>query len=338
MVFRIVASTWLAQASIRLKSSAGLKFSIHEGELQMPRVSVVIPAYNAAALLGETLSSVLQSSYRDFDVVVVNDGSTDTTAAVAEKFGSSVRVITQSNAGMSAARNRGIEESDSEFIALLDSDDVWHPEKLKWQVDALDAHAEHTYCFTEFQSWEGGATSEFMSEHRSGAIASELSGWIYHKLLLTNWALPSSLLFRREAWIATGPFLCHDQQTDDWEYLVRASQSHCFLKLAEPFVLYRQTPGSLSRKLQKKNNTEEMRESFITRYGTNSPNGEHVNKAELERRRYLGWSNFADSHCSRGNLGVGLSAFGKLLLTGPRRGESFERLAKSLIRRIIPKR
>ena len=303
----------------------------------MPRVSVVIPAYNAAALLGETLSSVLQSSYRDFDVVVVNDGSADNTAAVAEKFGSLVRVITQTNSGMSAARNRGIEASDSEFIALLDSDDVWHPEKLMWQVEALDAHADHAYCFTEFQSWSGGPTSEFISENRNGAIASELSGWIYHKLLLTNWTLPSSLLFRREAWNTTGPFLCHDQQTDDWEYVVRASQSHCFLKLLGSFVLYRQTPGSLSRKLKKCNNTEAMRESFITQYGTASANGEQVNKVELESRRYLGWSNFADAHCAHGNLGVGLSAFSSLILNGPSRSESFHRLTKSLIRRFIPK-
>lgn len=95
----------------------------------MPRVSVVIPAYNAAALLAPTLESVLNSTYRDLEVIVVNDGSQDETAAVASDFGPRVRVISQKNAGMSASRNRGIQDSDSEFIALVDSDDIWHPQK-----------------------------------------------------------------------------------------------------------------------------------------------------------------------------------------------------------------
>jgi len=324
--------------SAKLIAKACTSNAHNDEDRKMPRVSVVIPAYNAARYLGETLKSVLDSDYRDLDVVVVNDGSTDETEAIAVGFGSRVRVITQENAGMSASRNRGIEASDSEFIALLDSDDVWHPEKIKWQVGALDAHADHAYCFTEFKSWVGGASSEFMSERRHGDIEPKLSGWIYHKLILTNWALPSSIMFRRQAWGITGPFLCEDQQTDDWEYFVRSSQSFRFLKLVEPFVLYRQTPGSLSRKLAIKNSTELMRESLIARFGEKSPDGERVNVVELETRRYLGWSHFADSHCARGSLGIGLETFGKLLLTGPKRGESLQRLTKSLVRRVLPQR
>lgn len=305
----------------------------------MPRVSVVIPAYNAAALLAPTLESVLNSTYRDLEVIVVNDGSQDETAAVASDFGPRVRVITQKNAGASASRNRGIQESDSEFIALLDSDDIWHPQKIMVQIAAFEAHAEHAYCFTEFTSWNGGdPLLQFGSQPRTGAVEPNLTGWIYHKLLLTHWALPSSMMIRRQAWNSTGPFLCNDQKTDDWEYFVRASRSYQFLKLAEPFVLYRQHPGSLSRKLQAKNTTELMRESLIAQYGTSSPDGTPVDGPELERRRYVGWRNFADAHCARGSLGTGLGTFGKLLLTGPRRGESVQRLAKSLVRRAFPKR
>ena len=304
----------------------------------MPRVSVVIPAYNAAAFLGETLKCVLQSTYKDYEVIVVNDGSQDETAAIAASFGPRVRVIMQQNAGMSASRNRAIEDSDSEFVALLDSDDIWHSEKLKYQVAAFEAHPDYGYCFTEFIPWNGGSSSEFLSELRNGAIDPELSGWIYHRLLLANWALPSSVMFRRQAWNTMPPFLCNDQQTDDWEYLVRSSRSFRFLKLAEPFVLYRQHTGSLSRKTPLKNTGELMRESFIARYGTSSPDGEEVDSAELESWRYLGWSSFADAHCARGSLGIGLKTFGRLLLTGPQRKESVQRLAKSLVRRVLPKR
>jgi len=304
----------------------------------MPRVIVVIPAYNAATFLGPTLESVLNSTYKDLEIIVVNDGSQDDTAAVASSYGPRVRLITQNNAGMSASRNRGIQDSDSEFIALVDSDDIWHPQKTIWQISAFEAHPDHAYCFTEFTSWNGGVSSEFLSQPRTGALEPTLTGWIYHKMLLTNWALPSSMIFRRQAWNMTGPFLCDDQQTDDWEYFVRASRSFRFLKLAEPFVLYRQHPGSLSRKVPAKNTTEIMRESLIARYGTSSPDGTNVNATELERRRYVGWSNFADAHSACGSLGTGLGTFGKLLLNGPRRGESVQRLGKSLIRRAFPKR
>ena len=304
----------------------------------MARVSVVIPAYNAANLIGPTLESVLNTPYPDLEVIVVNDGSQDDTAAVASSYGPRVRVITQKNAGMSASRNRGIQDSDSELIALVDSDDIWHPQKVMWQIAAFEAHPDHAYCFTEFTGWNGGASVEFLSQPRSGVIDPGLTGWIYHKLLLTNWALPSSMMFRRQAWTTTGPFLCDDQQTDDWEYFVRASRSFKFLKLAEPFVLYRQHPGSLSRKVPARNTTEIMRESLIARYGMTSPDGANVNATELERRRYVGWSNFADAHSARGSLRTGMGTYGKLLLTGPRRGESAQRLAKSLVRRAFPKR
>ncbi|MGC4030691.1 MAG: glycosyltransferase family 2 protein [Tepidisphaeraceae bacterium] len=112
-----------------------------------PRVSVVIPTYNAPVLLLETLGTVLAQTFADFEVVIINDGSTDDTAeqlkAVTDPR---VRVITQPNGGIGAARNRGIDESRGEFIALLDHDDLWLPEKLQAQVDFLDAHPECPSC------------------------------------------------------------------------------------------------------------------------------------------------------------------------------------------------
>lgn len=304
----------------------------------MPRVSVVIPAYNAASLLGATLNSVLQSSYKDFEVVVVNDGSQDDTEAVASSFGNKVHVISQENAGMSASRNRAIDYGNSEYIALLDSDDIWHPDKLKFQVEALDKHLDHSFCFTAFSQWYGESNAQFLTESRNGEIDPEFSGWIYHKLVLTNWALPSSLMFRRDAWRVIGPFHCNDQQTDDWDFIVRASQGCRYLKLAESFVLYRQHVASLSRKLPKNNTGEAMRESFFARFGMTSPDGTNVDKAELEHWRYLGWSNFADAHCARGSLRTGVATFGELLLEGPRRGQSLIKLIKSIGRRVIPKK
>lgn len=304
----------------------------------MARVSVVIPAFNAARFLGATLESVLSSSVSDLDVVVIDDGSSDDTAAVAAAYGSPVRVISRPNAGMSASRNLGIDSSDSEFIALLDSDDIWHPEKVRWQLQALSERPDHDFCYTGFTFWGGEPRPDYASERRDGHVDESQSGWIYHHLILENWALPSSVLFRRSAWRHLGPFLCEVQQTDDWEYLVRASRTHRFVRLAESMVLYRQHPASLSRKVPRVNVTEQMRESLIDRFGLQSPDGTPVDIAALDRLRAAGWRNFGDAHCARGELAIGLRTFAGLLWRGPERASAAEKLVKSLARRVAPKR
>ncbi len=304
----------------------------------MPRVSVVIPAYNAERFLAATVESALASTFRDLEVVIVNDGSKDSTQAVAEGFSRQVRVINQANAGMSPSRNRGIESSDSEFIALLDSDDIWHPAKVAAQVAALEQRTDHGFSISDFIFWDGQARPGFAAEGRTGEVDPAFDGWVYHRLIVENWALPSSVLFRRTAWRELGPFLCDDYKTDDWEYLVRASHHYRYVRLREPMVLYRQHPNSLSQKVAAAPVGELMREALIRRFGTTSPDGQEVDHVALARESYLGWSNFADAHCAKGDLGAGLKTFGRLLMKGPRRGATSLKLAKSLYRRAFPKR
>jgi hypothetical protein len=108
-----------------------------------PLVSVVIPTYNRSDLLIETLQTVFAQSFGDFEVIVINDGSTDDTLERLRLFGDRISVISQSNGGIGVARNRGIAEASGRYIALLDHDDLWMPEKLERQVHFL---AEHPEC------------------------------------------------------------------------------------------------------------------------------------------------------------------------------------------------
>lgn len=300
----------------------------------MPRVSIVIPAYNAGQYLEETLKSVLASSYDDYEIVVVDDGSTDNTAAVAAAMGPKVRLIRQANQGMSRSRNNAIDSSQSEFIALLDSDDIWHPDKLRLQVAALDESPEVGLCYTEFRSWDGAAASAQLAPVATGTRADALSGWIYPKMLLTNFVLPSSALFRRTLWNKLGPFLCEDHQTDDWEYFIRASREVPFAKLEAQLVLYRQHPASLSRALPRVNKTEAMRERMISRFGLSCPNGGTVDAEQLAARRHKGRCHFADAHLARGDMLLGLREFMLLLWSGPKRLATLTSLLKALAFRI----
>lgn len=301
----------------------------------MPRVTIVVPAYNAERFLKPTLESAAAQTFRDIDIVVIDDGSSDATGLIAESFGHPVRVVRQPNAGMSASRNRGIASSDSEYIALLDSDDLWHPQKIERQLEALAQRTDAGLCFTGFVWWHGEDLSSWFNEPRGGVLDPRFCGWVYHELILDNWALPSSWLMRRSMCNQTGPFLCDNQQTDDWEYVVRASCQFPFIKLREDFVLYRQLSSSLSKRIPTANFGELMRESLLGRFGLASPDGTPVDRRALRVQRYKGWRNFADTHCARGDFKLGLRTFGQLLADGPNRAETLLSLAMAFRRRLF---
>src|SRR4249919_215905 len=103
------------------------------------RISAVVPCYNAGPFLRQTLQSVLAQTCPVFEIIVVDDGSTDESAAVAKTFRPLVRVIQQENRGESVARNRGIDEAQGDWVALLDADDIWEPTKLEKQIETIQS-------------------------------------------------------------------------------------------------------------------------------------------------------------------------------------------------------
>lgn len=115
----------------------------------MPRVSIIIPTYNCDQFLGRAIASALSQSYTDYEVLVVDDGSTDDTSNVVAQYGQKVRYFHQSNRGVSAARNLALSYATGEFVAYLDADDMWYPEKLALQVAFLDVHQECGFVHAE---------------------------------------------------------------------------------------------------------------------------------------------------------------------------------------------
>jgi glycosyltransferase involved in cell wall biosynthesis len=115
----------------------------------MSTVSVVIPIYNACDVIRDTIQSVLAQTWKDYEVIVVDDGSTDGSAEVVQAFGSMLCYIRQENGGVAKARNRGIKESKGQYIALLDHDDLWHPTKLEKQVAVLEGRPEVGMVITD---------------------------------------------------------------------------------------------------------------------------------------------------------------------------------------------
>ncbi len=110
--------------------------------MKSPLVSIVIPTYNQPFFLREALDSVFAQTFKDYEIIVVNDGSTDDTAEQLKQYANRIRVITQDNQGIGRARNRGMDEAAGRYIAFLDHDDLWHPQKLEIQVAYMREHPE----------------------------------------------------------------------------------------------------------------------------------------------------------------------------------------------------
>lgn len=170
---------------------------------------MIIPTFNRAAFLREAIDSVLAQTEKDFELIVVDDGSTDATRDVVESYGERVRYFFQPNAGASAARNCGIKNARGQFIAFLDSDDLWQPKKLSRQIAWMKAHPEIMLCYTD-EIWirRGVRVNQKKIHAKTG-------GWIYPLCLPRCIISPSSVLMRRELFEAVGVFdeqlpICED--------------------------------------------------------------------------------------------------------------------------------
>ena len=200
-----------------------------------PRVSIVVPVYNAERTLAATLRSVWAQTFGDFELLVVNDGSTDGTAALlAGQSDPRLRVISHRNAGVSASRNRGVAEARGEFVAFLDGDDLWTPDKLQAQVAALQGapDAALVYSWTDLIDEAGRVI-----QRGSHVVA---NGRVYPLLASRNFLdCGSTPLIRRSALIEAGPFDETLKGGEDWDLWLRLATRHAFVCLPVVQVQYR---------------------------------------------------------------------------------------------------
>jgi glycosyltransferase involved in cell wall biosynthesis len=209
----------------------------------MPKVSVVIPAYNAITYLPKTLDSVLQQTFTDFEVSIVNDGSTDSIASwFATVKDDRVRLISQPNQGLPGARNTGIMEAKGEYIAFIDADDLWEPTKLEKQVQCLDAKPEVglVYAWTLLIDRHGNSTGT--------VTAAQVEGNVWEKLLLGDVVgSGSAAMVRRSCFDRVGLFDPQLTSIEDCDMWVRIAADYPFALIKEVLVYYRQHPSGMSR-------------------------------------------------------------------------------------------
>ena len=177
---------------------------------EAPRISCIVPVYNGERFVAETVESILAQIYRPIEVLVVDDGSTDSTTKVLDGFGTQISVIHQENAGQAAARNRGLDASRGQFIAFLDADDLWLPEKLAAQMAHLSAHPEADLCNCLMENfWEQELAEE----------AERLRDSDHAKPYPATW---QGMLLRREVFDRVGALDTGVRYSDVREWLHRA--------------------------------------------------------------------------------------------------------------------
>lgn len=221
----------------------------------LPLVSVIVPAYNAEKFIGETLNSALSQTYSNIEILVVDDGSQDRTSEVVKAFvqkDERVILLQQANAGVAAARNLAIQKSRGEYIAPLDADDIWYPQKLEKQMQ----------CFLEADESVGLVYAWSVSIDEEGKIfwrsktvnldqINYVEGYVFTALVYSNFISNASVpLIRRACFEQVGGYNCqlkaeNAQGCEDWDLSLRIAEFYQFRVVPEFLIGYRQVIGSM---------------------------------------------------------------------------------------------
>jgi glycosyltransferase involved in cell wall biosynthesis len=193
-----------------------------------PLISCIVPVFNGERYLGEALDSILAQTYRPLEVIVVDDGSTDGTAALAETYRDRVRYAYQPEAGPPATRNQGVRLARGEYVAFLDADDLWHPEKLARQVALLQARPELACCLTHVQPFWIAELAEEAARLRDHPRNRAVPGYA-----------ASSLLARRGVFETVGYFDPEQWYGDIIDWFARIAEHGLQMEMLPDILVYR---------------------------------------------------------------------------------------------------
>ena len=196
----------------------------------MAFLSIIIPTFNRCELLYRALNSVFKQTYSDYEVIVIDDGSTDDTVEMLQKNFTQLRYFYQSNKGVSAARNKGLALAHGRWIAFLDSDDEWLPQKLEKQISLLKAKPDYKICHTEEIWVRNGIRVNQMKKHR------KTGGWIFPHCLPLCAMSPSSILIHRSVFDSIGNFDTSLPACEDYDLWLRITAKYPVLYMEEPQI------------------------------------------------------------------------------------------------------
>lgn len=291
-------------------------YPIHSTRPGTPLVSVIIPNYNHAHYLGDAIRSVLDQEYPNYEILVIDDGSTDNSREVVGKFGSQIRYIWQSNQGLSAARNTGIAASQGTCIGLLDADDIWSPNYLSTMVPVLAA--DHgigaVYCGWRYIDSSG-------SELPRTSIRTVPPEQFYTAFAYMNFLVPSGVLVRRSCFDDLGLFDKRFHACEDRDMWLRISSKYHMVGVPQALVRYRIHGDNMTSNLSR---MEESRRAVIAKH-FGREEGDPNTWTNLRRRAYGGfYLRTALDHFQIGDIEHGQDHFKQAFVVYPELAENLE--------------
>lgn len=269
----------------------------------LPKISVVVPCYNASQWISATLDSVLDQDWTDLEVIVVDDGSSDDSAQIVRENFPEVRLVQQDNKGVAAARNKGISLATGDWIAFVDADDIWLPNKLRMQWNSLQHSPEARMVYSAWHVWNctdplpDRELLDNLSAAKAGTNGYEgPSGWIYPELLADCHVWTSTVLIHRSLLEQIGSFNEGLRIGEDYDLWLRASRHTPILRVPLPLALYRMHPHSITKAAPSKNYQAFVIMKALESWGMRSPDGRTANKNEVATAIARTWRDFSAAH------------------------------------------
>ena len=211
----------------------------------MPKVSVITPTYNRAHFICETIDSVLAQTYKDYEIIVVDDGSTDNTKEVLMRYGDKVRYFYQQNQGQATASNYAVSQSLGEYLAFIDDDDLWLPAKLERQVEVLEKNPELGFVCSESHAFkENGQIVHWKKE--------KLKTEDFQSMFDGNFIIHATVVLRKKCFQDVGGYDARLRTTQDYDLWLRLTRKYKFLYMNIPLTKYRVHNHNLHKNLKQK--------------------------------------------------------------------------------------
>ncbi|MBS0293412.1 MAG: glycosyltransferase [Proteobacteria bacterium] len=285
-----------------------------------PRVSVIIPVRNGKDYLQEALDSVLQQSFTDLELLLIDDGSTDDDYDRYAVQDTRIRVIHLTGTGVSHARNVGMAQALGELLAFLDADDVWFPGKLQAQVTYFDEHPEVGVVFGKFIRWNAQPDGQFppaialMEDAAQFTNADpERSGWLYTRLLDGLLVGMNTAVVRRSVYEAVGGFNEAMRQGEDYDFWLKTSRVAQMHSLNGPVALYRIHTASAMYRLSEGSHLANLLHGASLRWGLSTHGGQQLAPRSFEKRLAAVYFDHAYAHYWQGNRTIARGAFWQAL-------------------------
>jgi glycosyltransferase involved in cell wall biosynthesis len=304
-----------------------------------PRFTVVIPCYNAKRWISATLKSVLAQTWRELEIIVVDDGSSDGSADLVRSQFPSVTLIQQVNRGVAAARNKGIANATGDWIAFIDADDIWLPGKLETQWRLLSTQSHARMAYTAWYVWHCTAPEptkgfvERLELENCGESSrwSGPSGWIYPELLEDCCVWTSTVIAHRSLFDEIGVFDEKLPIGEDYDLWLRASRVTPILRVPAPLALYRMHPNSITKSAPAINFQAMVLSRAIEHWGLDSPDGRRTDERVVARALGRIWRDFAGAHLAAGNLALARHGGLMALRNDWRQRQGWKLLARTIL-------